>query len=200
LALLALALISTAIRAHWQTNPAWSGLLENASLCSDIDGMDYWKDSSRFPLPLKKSGKPVDISTCQRVAWATAGMRLIEEHPFGYGLINHSFGALAALKWDDFVKSNGKTRGATHSGLIDFTLGFGLPGLLLVMIPLASAYIRAYSRSGYWYVFIQSAVPMLILVYTITEVCTGHFIELLFFLIAFFLTLTLDKKVSDPPS
>lgn len=197
LAVLAGVLLFYSVQAHWQSNPAWSGMLENTQLCANIDGFDYWKDASRFPIPMKKSGAPVDVSTCERVAWANAGLLLIKENPLGYGLINHSFGALAIGKWPDFMKPAGKTRGATHSGLIDFTLGFGLPGLGLVMLALAMAFLRARKQSGFWYTYVLWAVPLTVLIYTVTEVCTGHFIELLFFTTAFYLSLTLAKKLPN---
>jgi O-antigen ligase len=109
---------------------------------------------------------------------------LVQEHPFGYGLINHSFGALALQKWSDFYKPIGKYRHASHSGWLDFTLGFGIPGLAFVLLPMWVAFYRAGGQTGFWFEWVRWSVPVVTLVYAITEVCTAHFIEFLFFYIA----------------
>ena len=197
-AALVAALVFTAFAAHWRSNPAWSHMLGDARLCADIEHQDFWKNQLAFAPPLSASGNSVDISTCQRVAWAHAGLVLIGEHPAGFGLINHSFGALAIQKWDGFMPPEGKRRGATHSGLIDFTLGFGVFGLMLVLLPLLVAFERAGQRQGFWFRYTRWSVPLLLLIYLVTEVCTGHFIELLFFLAAMFTTLCATEQVSQP--
>jgi O-antigen ligase len=108
---------------------------------------------------------------------------------------------LAIQKWPDFYKPIGKTRGATHSGWIDFTLGLGIPGLLLVLVPLGASFWRALRKEGFWYSYIAWTAPTIILAYTVTEVSSDHFIELLFFMSAIFCGMTLkanDNALSEP--
>jgi len=125
------------------------------------------------------------------VAWARAGLELLAEHPFGYGLINHSFGAMAIKPREGFHQPDSKNRGSTHSGWLDFALGFGILGLLLVWIPLMVSFWRARKRTDFWSRYATWAIPVVGFTYLTTEVCTAHFIELLLFLSAMFFGLTL---------
>lgn len=181
------------LKSHLESNPAWSNLIADYKISSDIEQHNNWKDRVS-PLPLNQYGVPVNVSTYERVSWAQAGLKLLKEHPLGYGQIHHSFGALALQKWSDFHKPDGKNRGATHSGWLDFALGFGLPGLLVVWIPLGVSYLRAKKRSDFWSTYAVWAIPVIAISYLTTEVCTDHFIELLFFMAALFSGLTLQKE------
>jgi hypothetical protein len=183
--------IGYGIKLHIDSNPAWQTMTADVAEAADIEKNQTWKNRDVNPMPLNRNGVQVNGSTYDRTAWAVAGMTLIRENPLGYGLINHSFGALALGKWPDFYKPNGKTRGATHSGWIDFTLGVGLPGLLLVIVPLLAAFTRALSYQGFWYRYTVLTIPVVLFVYLTTEVATGHYIEFLFFLTAMLCGLTL---------
>jgi uncharacterized protein with PQ loop repeat len=181
------------INKHLDSNPAWSNLVADYKTSVKIEEHSNWKDEVS-PLPTNEYGIPVNGSTYLRVAWARAGLELLIDHPIGYGLINHSFGALAIQKWSDFHKPDGNNRGSTHSGWLDFGLGFGIPGLLMVCIPLAVSYFRARKRLDFWGVYAAWTIPLIGVSYLTTEVCTGHFIELLFFLTAMFSGLTLQNS------
>jgi hypothetical protein len=161
-----------------------------------IEEHNNWKDNTS-PLPTNENGIAVNGSTYQRVAWARAGLDLLIDHPLGYGLINHSFGALAIQKWSNFHKPDGKNRGSTHSGWLDFALGFGILGVLMVCIPLTVSYFRARKRTDFWGTYAVWTIPLIGVSYLTTEVCTGHFIELLFFLTALFSGLTL-RNAREP--
>lgn len=195
LLLVCLIIFGYGIKKHLDTNPAWSNLIADYKISSQIEQHSNWKDRVA-PLPPNAHGIPVNGSTYERVAWGNAGLELLKEHPWGYGQINHSFGALAIKKWNDFHKPDGSNRGATHSGWLDFALGFGLPGLLMVGIPLAASYARARKIEGFWSTYATWTIPVIAISYLITEVCTGHFIELLFFMCTWFCGLTLKPKNS----
>ena len=181
------------INKHLDTNPAWSNLVADYKTSVKIEEHDNWKDKTS-PLPINGNGIAVNGSTYERVAWARAGLELLIDHPLGYGLINHSFGAMAIQKWSDFHKPDGNNRGSTHSGWLDFALGFGAPGLLMVCVPLAASYFRASKRTDFWGTYAAWTIPLIGVSYLTTEVCTGHFIELLFFLTAMFSGLTLQNS------
>lgn len=184
------------LKNHLETNTAWSNLIADYKVSTEIEQHLNWKDGVS-PLPLNQYGVPVNASTYARVAWGQAGLELLKEHPLGFGQLNHSFGALALQKWSDFRKPDGKNRGSTHSGWLDFALGFGVPGLLLVCIPLGVSYMRARKRSDFWSTYAIWAIPVIAVSYLTTEVCTDHFIELLFFMTALFCALTL-KRLNEP--
>jgi hypothetical protein len=172
------------LKVHIDANPAWLNFYADVKAGHDIEHNQNWKNAEKYPLPVNEQGRSANGSTYERSAWATAGAILVQEHPFGYGLINHSFGALALQKWSDFYKPIGKYRHASHSGWLDFTLGFGIPGLAFVLLPMWVAFYRAGGQTGFWFEWVRWSVPVVTLVYAITEVCTAHFIEFLFFYIA----------------
>ena len=178
------------IKKHLDSNPAWSNLIADYKISSQIEKHTNWKNQVS-PLPRNEHGIAVNGSTYERVAWGHAGLKLLQENPWGYGLIHHSFGALAIQKWPDFRKPDGKNRGATHSGWLDFALGFGIPGLLLLWIPLLASYRRARRRTDFWSSYAVWTIPVIAISYLTTEVCSDHFIELLFFMTALFSGLTL---------
>lgn len=184
------------LKSHIEANPAWLNFFADVKAGHDIEHNQNWKNAGKYPLPVNENNVEANASTYERSAWATAGGILVSEHPLGYGLINHSFGALAIQKWPDFYPPVGKYRHASHSGWLDFTLGFGLPGLLLVMLPLWVAFFRAKNQPGFWFDFVRWSVPVVTIVYTITEVCTGHFIEFLFFYIALISGITAKQKAT----
>jgi len=190
------AVFGLALKHHVSTNSAWQNLLADFKISDDIDKSSNWKDKTS-PLPLNEFGLTVNGSTYECVAWGRAGLELLREHPLGYGLIHRSFGAPAVQKWSDSHKPDGKTRGATPSGWLDFSLGFGILGLLLLLVPLLVSFSRARKRLDFWSTYCQWAVPVIAISYLTTEVCTDHFIELLFFMTALFLSLT-SQKTSSP--
>ena len=181
------------LKVHIDANPAWLNFYADIKAGHDIEHNFNWKNAEQYPLPVNDQGHVANGSTYERSAWATAGAILVQEHPLGYGLINHSFGALALQKWSDFYKPIGKYRHASHSGWLDFTLGFGIPGLALVLLPMWVAFYRAGGRPGFWFEWVRWSVPVVTLVYAITEVCTAHFIEFLFFYIALVCGITARK-------
>ena len=188
------------ISKHLEQNTAWLQLISDINSAKDIEHQQWWKDSSKCCVPLNSMGTPVNISTYQRAAWFVAGTNLLTENPLGYGLVHHSFGSLALQKWPDFQKPIGNMRGATHSAWLDFALGLGIPGLLLVLIPLWVSWYRSLFQDGLWYSYASWTIPIMSFAYLTTEANEKHFIELLFFMTAFFCGLTLCVPVSKKPT
>lgn len=190
-----LALTVYGIMNHAQKNTAWANLFSDIKISADIKNQHWWKDDKVCCVPINNLGKPVNVSTYQRTSWFIAGSELLLENPLGYGLVHHSFGALATQKWPDFSKPLGNMRGATHSGWLDFALGVGIPGLLLVLIPLWVSWYRSLFQKGLWFSYASWTIPIMSFAYLITEANEAHFIELLFFMTAFFCGLTLQYPV-----
>ena len=187
---LCLLVAGIAMKQHLASNPAWSNLIADFKVSIQIDKNANWKDRIS-PLPINENGHTVDGSTYERVSWGRAGLELLSENLLGYGLINHSFGTLAKQKWPDYVRAPDASPGATHSGWLDFAVGLGLPGLLLVWTSLLVSYLRARRMQGFWAEYATWTIPTIAFAYLTTEVCTDHFIELLFFMCAWFCRLTL---------
>ena len=180
------------INQHMAKNSAWSNLVADIKVASDVHHQDWWKDAKVCCAPINSAGVQVDTSTYQRTAWFIVGAHLLAENTQGYGLIHHSFGWLAGEKYPDFFKPIGGTRGATHSAWMDFALAVGVPGLLLVLIPLCVSWYRSLSQAGLWASYASWTIPVMTFAYLITEANEAHFIELLFFMTAFFCGLTLQ--------
>ena len=121
----------------------WGTIFQDTQLAMEIDKNTQWQyaEGSR-PLPLNSAGLQPALNTYSRVAWATVGVRLITQHPLGYGSVNRSFNGM-----QDYAKIYHEHTGQTHSGWIDFGLGFGLPGLFFVFGALFSIIFMALRRS-----------------------------------------------------
>jgi len=178
---------------HVEKNPAWRNLFSDIKAGVDIDNQLYWQDHDRYSLPINQLGNEANVSTYERTAWFTAGIRLLIENPEGYGLAQHSFGSFGMTRWPNFYKPNGNTRGATHSGWLDFALGVGVPGLLLILIPLWVSWYRCLHRSGLWFFYARWTIPLMTFAFLIAEVTGWHFTEMLFYMTAFFSGLTLKQ-------
>lgn len=183
---------------HLERTSSWLVMTDNMKIGMDIDHHDFWKNRETFPRPVNSNGQPVDISTYERTAWFTAGLRLLKENPQGYGLVHHSFGPLALAKWPDFYQPRGHLKGATHSGWLDLALGVGIPGIALIWICLLASWMRSLKGRGLWYTYASWGIPLMLLTYLIAEVSGSHFLEMLFFMTALFCGLTLppSKEVS----
>lgn len=179
---------------HLERTNAWLALSDNVHIGMDIDHHDFWKNREVFPRPVNANGQLVDISTYERTAWFTAGVRLLKENPLGYGLTHHSFGTLALAKWPDFYKPRGNLKGATHSGWLDLALGVGIPGVSLIILCLLTSWIRCFKFQGIWFSYAAWTIPLILFTYLIAEMGEGHFLEILFFMTALFCGLTLPPQ------
>lgn len=180
---------------HIEQNTAWQNILANIEVGIDIDGEKFWRDrDANSSSPLNKRGVSVDDSTYERVAWFSAGVRLLYENPLGFGLVRHSFGNLALSKWPEFYRPAIDSRGATHSGWLDLALGVGAPGILLIWVPLFVFWFRSLRPEGVWFSYTSWTIPIMCLAYLTSEANGAHFVELLFFFVAFFGGITVNKS------
>jgi hypothetical protein len=109
---------------NYRNDPRWAGFEETAGLAWNSDKDDVWLHPDDAVLPKLQSGKPVDISAYVRIAWIRAGLDVIHKYPLGVGYGRNAFGH--ALR-----KTRETRLGHSHSGLIDWTIGTGIPGLAL---------------------------------------------------------------------
>jgi hypothetical protein len=181
-----------AAKLHVNKNPEWFFMLANAKVGLDIKNHDQWRTQKIDSVLLTNEfGKSVDPSTYERSSWFAAGLILLAENPLGFGLTHHSFGKLAIIKWPDFSKEALNARGATHSGWLDFALGMGIPGVLLVWISLLVSWYRSFYYDGIWFSYTAWTIPIMWVAYFISEANGEHFIELMFFMTSFFCGATL---------
>ncbi len=127
-------------------------LLDTAAIAWDTENYKSWQDDKKYDLPTLPNGETVDASLYQRVAWFKQGLLLVAEHPLGIGFGRNAFGHGLKAKY-------GEGRGHSHSGMLDFTIGAGVPGTLLWLAFFASLAVPAYRR----YRAARSAAAVLLL-------------------------------------
>jgi hypothetical protein len=136
----------------------------------------------------------VSATNYERAAWGTAGLTLLMENPMGYGLIKQSFGHLAQIKWPNVDPVKVKS---THSGWIDFALALGFPGIMLIWMCVFFSMRAAWSnRHSYFGVLSLWVLPTTAFVWLVAELCTNHFVEILFFILGFFAVINNKSKLT----
>ena len=144
--------------ALYRSDARWQSLAETVPIAWDTKTHQAWRKVAPYPeLP---NGQQVDASNYERLAWAKEGSILILEHPLGTGYNRNAYGDGIDRKYE----MNGAYRGGhSHSGLIDFTIANGIPGLLLWL-----SFLGALFYAG-WTVFMQGQVaPALTLMFIVS--------------------------------
>ena len=112
----------------WKTDPRWNSLKETLPVAWDIDTHKAWLNTDKYPYPILPNGQQADASNYERPAWIHAGLRLVADRPLGAGFSRHAFGHEVARLYPESEPSPGMH---SHSGMIDFAVGAGIPGVLL---------------------------------------------------------------------
>jgi hypothetical protein len=179
-------------------NPAFKNMVYDIKLGVDINNNSYWKNwETGGELPLNELGNRANQSTYLRTAWFTVALRLIQENPFGYGLMSYSFSYLALKVWPEFYVSQQNNMVDTHSGWVDLTLAFGIPSTFLIIFSLASTFLRLQRKHDFWSVYASWTIIFILISFMLVEVAYSTFYELLFFLAAFFSMLTIEAVRID---
>jgi O-Antigen ligase len=114
-------------------------LIDTIPIAWDTEHHKTWLEKNPTEWPKLPNGGSVDNSLYQRVAWLKEGLLLVRDHPFGIGFGRNAFGHGLKAKY-------GKGGGHTHSGLLDMTIGLGIPGALLWLGFFASLATVAWRR------------------------------------------------------
>jgi hypothetical protein len=148
----------------------WNIFVDTASVAIDTRGHLSWQNLEKFPLPVMSNGNPVEVSAYSRIAWAKVALEQIIANPLGVGFGHKAFGWAVN---DAYGIASGLE--SSHSGVLDFTLANGIPGMVLWF-----ALCAALMRLG-WRAFGKSGSPaglMLVLTvfgYFVRCVLDGHF-------------------------
>ena len=168
----------------------WRMLIADARVAIDTGKSDVWKyshknDGAPMLYPLNQYGERVSPSNYERIAWLVIGGKLIPNHPLGYGLLSLSFGALVKERWPDSSLS------WSHSGWIDYTLGYGIPGFLLLFTALILAWKNSKGILPPWFLIGTWVLPILFAVFFVKEISSEIFFSALIFIILFSAALSL---------
>lgn len=161
--------------------PGLKMLLLDAVVALRVEEIDHWKYQGQgLTYPTNYLGYEVDSSTYYRISWAVVGLGLLFDNLLGFGLMNLSFGYLAREIWQ-FNLTN-----QTHSGWLDFALGYGLPGFLLVLTPLVLVLLSSRALKEPWKNLTRSVLAALGLAAITSEFSSEIFFNALLFLVIFF--------------
>ncbi len=167
------------VHKHLKLNQQWNTFVEDVVIGYQIDVYSHWQNHSNgYP---NNSTGIVNHSTYERTAWATAGIRYLNQYPLGAGVLGDSLKRMAAKNG---VESHSLR--FSHSGWIDLTLAIGIPGFLLILLSMLSSFYWALksrteiaSVSIWWLLAIA-------LYWLIAELATNkHFVEMLIFMLVF---------------
>lgn len=133
--------------ASYRTDPRWQSFVETVPIAWDIDQHFTWMDGDLWGRPLlgkcrnlergdwrcHRAGcrqilpdcNYVEPSAYLRIANIRAGLRLIGDHPLGYGYGRNAFAHALRLHYPQ------AQLGHAHSGWIDLGIGGGIPALAL---------------------------------------------------------------------
>jgi hypothetical protein len=140
----------------------WKSIVNNSIISIDVDNHQSWKyhDVRGLPkLPKNENGEEIDSSNYARIAWFVVGLRLLHENPMGYGLLTLSFDHLSKYKWPD------STLSMTHSGFLDFALGYGYLGIGLLLIASFGAMRNSYSFPTNWNMLFWGFVVLVLVMF-----------------------------------
>ena len=123
--------ISLGLYAYWVSDRQQEGklthLVGDIQIATQVDKNKTWvRDGSSMPDPVDANGRPIHGSTYERVSWFIKGTQIIQAHPLGNGISHMAFGHYMRSEYPNSLVL------MTHSAWIDYTLGLGLPGLLLI--------------------------------------------------------------------
>lgn len=119
----------TLVYPHLQKNESWRTLIADTRVGFQLEEYPYWRYAGEKGYPNNEYGTSVSATNYERAAWLKAGVKLVLEHPLGYGLVEDSFKRMVKFKWPDASTNLSHS----HSGWIDLVLGLGFPGLLCIL-------------------------------------------------------------------
>lgn len=189
-ALLALVVAASLFAINFRSDPRWASFVETVPIALDTKTHKSWMDDAKYPRPLLSSGEMADHSAYMRIAWAKVAMEGIQSRPMGFGYGVEAFGR--------YLKSEyGLTAVSSHSGILDFTLANGIPGLVLFL-----AFCFLLFRRG-WIAWIAGNPWGLALMLTLTNhfvriLLDGHFgsfrLKMVALLLGILYWLTIDER------
>ncbi|QWE12831.1 O-antigen ligase family protein [Polynucleobacter sp. AP-Titi-500A-B4] len=171
-------------------NNKLKNIILDAQVGLQINEYPQWRyDSRDSGLPIVVDERTVNGSTFYRVASIKKGLEIIAINPAGAGFTFLPYGYYLKLEYPNARSDH------THSGWIDYTLGVGIPGMLLTLLAilygLHHAVSNRFNQVGNADHQILNSISMwvllgLTLLWTILEVSEKEYIEYLFFSISLF--------------
>ena len=109
----------------YKSDQRWASLVETVPVALDTESNRSWLDVN-VARPTVTSGEIVELSAYERIAWIKEGVLTIAQFPMGLGYNRNAFGVGIKERYGIEPRSL-----HSHSGVIDFTLANGIPGIVL---------------------------------------------------------------------
>jgi hypothetical protein len=138
-ALVLMALIGLSY-ASISSDERWKTLSETIALATDPEVSERWLYDEKFRRPRLEDRRRAENSNFYRALYLKQGLALVAEYPLGVGFSRDAF------PWAIMKRYGVEKTGHTHSGLLDLTLGVGVPGAILWCGLLVSIISAALSR------------------------------------------------------
>lgn len=187
----ALVVVSIFAQQQIQRDSGWKQLIEDINVGYQIDKYPHWQNHDLYGFPKTASGKVVTYNTYQRVAWATAGVKSIQEHPYGVGVLLLPLGIAAKELYPGVMPLS------THSGWVDLTLAFGLPFISLMWLANGSLLFFAIKQKSPFKYTLITMSAILFGLFLVGELSNGHNLEMLFYFFALMSGMLVGQKVLD---
>jgi O-antigen ligase len=173
-----------------EQNRSWQNFFSDFKIAIRVDQHSTWYDGTGL-LPVNEDGENVSGTNYDRISWGVIGLRLITENPLGYGLVDRSFRYLTQKILPE------SSLAQSHSGWIDFTLGVGVPGALLVILTFLLGLKACRNIPEPYKTIIWSVVISTMMLFITTEVSQNIYIAGLFLIMGATIGFGIDKKRSD---
>ena len=177
---------------QFRNNPQWNTIFSDAKIAVQIDKYNNWQDQDRLLPPINDQGKRIYGTNYERIAWGTAALRLIQQNPLGYGLVERSFGRLGQKVWPEAKLHQ------SHSAWLDFALGLGIPGIIFLLGAGILSWQQAKQVDSPWSVMGQWGLGAILLLMCTTELSQKVYIDGLIFMISFISSLSLILSNTNP--
>jgi hypothetical protein len=169
------------IKEHAKHNAGWSSMWEDTKTSLQIEKYPNWQNPQALGYPVNATGQVVKANTYERVAWATAGVRIfLPQNPYGLGILK---GPFTVLMQEGYPNSTTYLP-STHSAWVEIGLAFGYPALFLLLGALFFLGLLSLSLKSQFQATAFMFSAGLIALYTVGEISSQHAIEMLFFLIS----------------
>lgn len=173
----------------------WKRIISNTKVAVDIDKYTHWTNIYNVDYPSNEFGERLPISFYFRVAYATAGVRVILEHPLGYGVTRHAFERLMQQKYPNVnpQRSPNVNIANAHNGYINLSCAVGIPGLLFFVLVIIASFRQLMKSDS------ELAHPAAWMIgiyvghWALDALERDHFFESYLFVIALLLTMTHNK-------
>lgn len=168
-----------------EKNDSWKNVFADGKVAVNSDPFDPKGYIRSGILPFKENGEQVQAANYARLTWLMGGLHLIKDNPFGYGLVQSSFGHLVKERFPE------TGLGQSHSAWLDMVLGIGIPGASLILLATLLALKNCQKLDDPWKSFGKWFLGSVALILITTEVFQKNYANTFLWMIVFVASLSL---------